>query len=510
MLGTMPQSHDVLALDDPPRKRSFRKGSTGEAPVADDSAEDPSHGPTTPLGSALRNPRTLQTALDTSPESALAEPVASKGTALTLHAFVASPTDPRMAPSRSKSRLFGFLKPSRRLTGVLSVAELEREFERERARVDRNDHCFSVVVFLPESQGLRDLRPLAKLLQDRCRVEDVVGELDHHRLAALLPETNAEGAWIFAEDVSKQLLERKLACKCLVHTYPNPESQDDRRSGSGDAQDQGETSQEQKGDSPTDDSRTEVASVAGEIAVAAERTTSERYPLRLTLTEEEARRLERLNEVQGRPVADLTNYFQQKTPFWKRAMDVLVSGSLLLLLSPILLLAALATRLSSPGPIIFCQQRAGIGGKPFTIYKFRSMYIDAEERRKELEDQNELDGPVFKIKNDPRLTPVGRFMRRSSIDELPQLWNVLRGDMTLVGPRPPMLNEVADYEPWQLRRLHAKGGLTCIWQVSGRSEIGFEDWIRMDLRYVQKRNFLMDMDLLRRTAGAVFSGRGAY
>ncbi len=174
------------------------------------------------------------------------------------------------------------------------------------------------------------------------------------------------------------------------------------------------------------------------------------------------------------------------------------------------LLVAIAIKLTSPGPVIFRQQRAGLNGRPFSFYKFRSMYLDAEERRLALENSNEQYGPIFKIKHDPRITPVGRVLRKMSIDELPQLWNVLKGDMTLVGPRPPTLNEVPEYERWQSRRLQLKGGLTCIWQVSGRSEIGFEDWMRMDLRHFQQRSFLFDAEILARTATAVLTGRGAY
>ena len=187
-----------------------------------------------------------------------------------------------------------------------------------------------------------------------------------------------------------------------------------------------------------------------------------------------------------------------------------MSGAALLVLSPIFLLVAIAIKAMSPGPVFFKQKRAGVGGRPFTFYMFRSMYIDAEERRKALEAENEKSGPIFKIKNDPRLTRVGRFLRRTSLDELPQFYNVLTGDMTLIGPRPPTLNEIVRYEPWQRDRLAIPGGLTCIWQVSGRSDVGFEDWVRMDLRYMTGRTPLLDASLMTRTVRAVVSGRGAY
>jgi lipopolysaccharide/colanic/teichoic acid biosynthesis glycosyltransferase len=212
----------------------------------------------------------------------------------------------------------------------------------------------------------------------------------------------------------------------------------------------------------------------------------------------------------ARPVESLAPLLVVPLPLWKRALDIAACSLMLPILSPLLLVAALLVRCTSPGPIIFRQQRAGRGGKPFTIYKFRSMFIDAEARRVALEQQNEASGPVFKIRADPRITPVGKFLRQTSIDELPQLWNVLKGDMTLVGPRPPMLSEVPGYERWQLGRLRMTSGITCIWQVSGRSEVGFADWVRMDLRYAQKRGFLTDVRLLLKTVSAVFSRRGAY
>jgi lipopolysaccharide/colanic/teichoic acid biosynthesis glycosyltransferase len=209
-------------------------------------------------------------------------------------------------------------------------------------------------------------------------------------------------------------------------------------------------------------------------------------------------------------VEDLRPLFWRPLPWWKRTMDLACAGGAIVVLSPVLLLIALAIKLDSRGPVIFRQRRAGIGGQPFTFYKFRSMHPDAEARRAQLEALNEKDGPIFKIKNDPRITRVGGFLRRYSLDELPQLWNVVKGDMSLVGPRPPTMNELPGYEPWQRRRLELTGGLTCIWQVSGRSDVSFKDWMRMDLRYARKRTLRRDVSLLLKTFGAVFRGRGAY
>ncbi len=194
----------------------------------------------------------------------------------------------------------------------------------------------------------------------------------------------------------------------------------------------------------------------------------------------------------------------------KRFVDVVGAAVALVLNSPLLLLAALAIKLESPGPIFYRSTRIGSGGRPFTCLKLRSMVDGADRHRHHVAHLNEADGPVFKITNDPRVTRVGRFLRITSIDEIPQFLNVLRGEMSLVGPRPPLPQEVAQYEPWQLRRLDVLPGLTCLWQISGRSRIGFEEWMRLDLEYIKYRSFLLDVKILLRTIPAVLSRDGAY
>ncbi len=196
--------------------------------------------------------------------------------------------------------------------------------------------------------------------------------------------------------------------------------------------------------------------------------------------------------------------------FLKRVIDVLGASLLLLLFSPILLAAAFAVHFTSPGPILFKQQRFGRHRKRFRMLKFRSMVVDAEQRQHSLEARNEAQGPVFKLKLDPRVTPVGRFLRRTSIDELPQLFNVLRGDMSLVGPRPLPLRDVSRFEEsWLLRRFSVRPGLTCIWQVSGRSNTSFDDWIRQDLSYIDSWSLALDLKILILTIPAVLRGSGA-
>ena len=194
----------------------------------------------------------------------------------------------------------------------------------------------------------------------------------------------------------------------------------------------------------------------------------------------------------------------------KRILDVVGASLALLLFAPVMLLAAIAVRLESSGPVFFSHTRLGRNGRPFRFVKFRSMCEEAVELRSALDGMNEVSGPVFKIKRDPRVTTVGRFLRRASIDELPQLWHVLAGDMSLVGPRPPVPEEVADYEPWMLKRLSVKPGLTCIWQVSGRSDVGFDEWMELDVEYVDTRSLLGDLKVLAKTIPAVVTARGAY
>jgi len=194
----------------------------------------------------------------------------------------------------------------------------------------------------------------------------------------------------------------------------------------------------------------------------------------------------------------------------KRVLDVSVASVALVAASPLMALTALAIKLESPGPVLFKQIRVGKNGEPFSCLKFRSMYVDAEARLRELASQNEADGPVFKMKRDPRVTKVGRIIRKLSIDELPQLINVLRGDMSLVGPRPALPSEVAQYTYEQLRRLHAIPGITGLQQVSGRSDIDFKRWVELDLQYIAEQSIWTDIVILFKTIPAVLFSKGAY
>lgn len=193
----------------------------------------------------------------------------------------------------------------------------------------------------------------------------------------------------------------------------------------------------------------------------------------------------------------------------KRLLDITLSSILLLALSPLFLVVSILIKLTSPGPVFFAQKRVGMNRRQFKMYKFRSMYKDAEARQKEFVHLNQMDGPVFKILNDPRITPIGRKLRVTSIDELPQLWNVLKGDMSLVGPRPPIISEVHRYEWLNHHRLSIRPGITCLWQISGRSDLNFQQWMDLDRKYIESWSFWLDLTILAKTIPAVLLRKGA-
>ncbi len=197
-------------------------------------------------------------------------------------------------------------------------------------------------------------------------------------------------------------------------------------------------------------------------------------------------------------------------PFIKRLMDIGISAIALIILSPMFLILSILVKVTSEGPVFFKQERVGVNGRQFTLYKFRTMVKDAEGKLKDLLSNNEMNGPVFKLKDDPRLTNIGKFLRKFSLDEFPQLWNVLKGEMSIVGPRPPIPSEVSKYDNWQRRRLTMRPGLTCLWQVSGRNKIkDFSEWARLDLDYIDKWSLWLDVSIILRTFPTVIFGIGA-
>ena len=196
--------------------------------------------------------------------------------------------------------------------------------------------------------------------------------------------------------------------------------------------------------------------------------------------------------------------------FIKRSIDIICSLAGIIVLSPVFLIVAALIKIEDPkGSIFFCQERNGQHPNTFKMYKFRSMVHNAEELLKDLQHKNEQTGPAFKMADDPRITKVGKFIRKTSLDELPQLFNILKGDMSLVGPRPPIPREVREYNPYQMQRLLVKPGLTCIWQVSGRNNIGFDEWVDMDLEYIKTRNLLLDIKLILKTVKVLFGDNNA-
>jgi len=219
----------------------------------------------------------------------------------------------------------------------------------------------------------------------------------------------------------------------------------------------------------------------------------------------------RLTEIEGIPLLTFeTIVAKEWQVFVKRAMDIVMSGLGIIILSPILLIGAIIIKLTSSGPVLFKQKRVGLNGRKFVLYKFRTMYKGADKKLSELEALNEMEGPIFKIKKDPRITPVGRILRKFSIDELPQLFNVFVGHMSLIGPRPPIPKEVAQYKSWQRRRLSMRPGITCLWQVSGRNKIDFNEWMKMDLEYLDNWSLWFDFKILIKTIPVALFGIGAY
>jgi len=380
------------------------------------------------------------------------------------------------------------------LHGIYSVERFRDILERERARADRNEHPFSMVDFeVGDSEtDSNQVRNLAYVLTNRIRTVDEVGWLGNQRIGVLLPYTPATGARKLADDVCQKISVRSLPPKYTIHTYPSISRGPSDHSG-------------HSGPFHIQDIPSKRKTTASPYSSASTKHTGRRST-DFTTQQPDA------NETPdgGELAEGLEPLFLRPLPVWKHSMDIVGATVALILFSPIMVAAAIAIKLTSKGPVIFKQQRAGLGGRPFTFYKFRSMFGDAHKHKHALFHKNEQTGPVFKIKNDPRITIVGRFLRRTSIDELPQLWNVLEGDMSLVGPRPPTLDEVPHYETWQYKRLTLTPGITCIWQVSGRSEIGFEDWVRMDLRYTKARSLIHDIKILLRTILAVISQRGAH
>jgi lipopolysaccharide/colanic/teichoic acid biosynthesis glycosyltransferase len=375
---------------------------------------------------------------------------------------------------------------------------MERALRREIARADRGGRGFSLVLFRVKSGPTdRPTRLLSDVLIKRARLTDEVGWFSDNYLCAVLTGTPASGARIFAEGVCDAVGHHAPRPLAVVYSYPATSfANHNGHGGNGHgANGRGSNGGRFNGD----------GAFIGLTAVADPRDKEESEGLESFVQAGFNSELEE----PGLPAGSMTDLLAYPMPWWKRAIDVIGAIVGLLVLSPILIVAAIGIKVTSPGPAIFKQKRSGLGGKPFMIYKFRTMVKGAEAKRKELEALNEQDGPAFKLENDPRLTRIGRFLRKTSIDELPQLYNVIKGDMSLVGPRPLPCNESEGCLPWQRHRLNVTPGLTCIWQIKGRSRVAFDEWVRMDMAYIGRRGFIKDLQIIFATIPAVLLRKGA-
>ena len=348
--------------------------------------------------------------------------------------------------------IFRRKKKKRTLTDLVDRALLSEEvfsnlLEHERLRSERSSRTFCLL-HVGENQSAEELAPVAKrIAREFIRRTDAAG-LFREGIGVMLPETGYDGAIRVREKLCSG-----LNVTCRIYIFPSDQL-------------------------PEHEQETEITSEQHE---------QERYA--------HTEPLESLMVINDSAV--------------KRLVDIVGASAGMIVLSPIILLAMLLVKLSSKGPVFFTQKRAGQGGKPFTMYKLRTMVVDAEALQADLRDQSEQDGPAFKLTHDPRVTWIGQILRKSCIDELPQLWNVLVGEMSLVGPRPLPLSESIQIDDWARCRLRVKPGLTCIWQVDGGRHVQFADWMRMDIRYIQQRTLRQDLNLIFRTAANVLLHRAS-
>jgi lipopolysaccharide/colanic/teichoic acid biosynthesis glycosyltransferase len=325
------------------------------------------------------------------------------------------------------------------------------ELARERVRVDRSGSTLAVLTIKLSSDRAtsRDYAFLGRLLLRRLRITDTIGFLSDQRFGVLLPDTSKSGAWKVASDICSVYPVGHDRPDCDVLVYPEESSP--------------------RHDATPQHTREEAEAVSN---------------------------------------SSIDALLAGAIPVWKQASDILGASIGLMLAGPLLLLCVAAIKLTSRGPAIYSQEREGLAGRRFNMYKLRTMHVNAERHQETLRAYSEQDGPAFKMTDDPRTTWIGRWLRATSLDELPQLWNVLRGEMSLVGPRPLPTHESLACTGWQRQRLLVSPGITCIWQVSGRSTVSFEEWMRMDLRYVRRRSFLHDLQLLLATGPSLVLKRG--
>lgn len=357
------------------------------------------------------------------------------------------------------------------LQSLLDEKAFQFQIEKERCRAERRGIEFSLIYFESPQQVLsvEQLEQLNQLFRDELRITDDVG-LINNCLSVLLPDTPADGAVKVATTLTEIASNNQITLVPRISCYP-----DDNK----DQHDKDQHDDHSNGALIDRDQQT--------------------YPSTFGRSQLETARSIRPESLQ----------FSMPVSIWKRLFDVVVSSFALAVFSPVMLVAAILIKLTSKGPVLFVQLREGKDGVPFRIYKFRTMILDAESWKENLMNQNEQDGPAFKIKDDPRLTKIGKWLRKSCVDELPQLMNVLKGEMSMVGPRPLPVNESQQCTLWQRRRLEVLPGMTGIWQAAGVRDIPFDDWMRMDLEYLKKQDIGFDIKLLVKTAKIAVLQRGS-
>ncbi len=375
----------------------------------------------------------------------------------------------------------------RRLHEMYFPKHLLSVIRRERARADRQKSQFCLVMFrLVPARGRWATLRLCKIVLDAIRATDEVGQFDRHTVCAILPDTAPDGAMKLVERVHENAAARGMNAEPVIYTYPTNWIDHGNKKNKGNQNDSGDNSSN-GGSSPNG------GGGGGRMPVA-------------DWVREAESNADAVQKIDALPLETL---LERRPSFLKRALDILVAGSVLTVAAPAMLVISALIKFGSDGPVIFKQWRSGIGGRPFQIYKFRTMCVNADAMKAKLRAQSEQDGPAFKMTHDPRVTRVGAFLRKTSLDELPQLINVLKGDMSLVGPRPLPLDEQAQCDQWHRGRLDVMPGLTCIWQVYGRSQVTFEEWMRMDLGYIKRYRVWEDLKLMFATVPAVLMRRGA-
>jgi len=379
----------------------------------------------------------------------------------------------------------------------------------ERARSDRNGRGFSMVVFgslVETDHSTVALSGVATVLLSRLRDTDEAGWLAEQTLCAILPETKPDGAEALLADIREKMPHAAEDLECRIYCYPSDwfdggsngdgttpprmRSKSDRHDSNGNGNGNGHGS---NGNGNGNGHHNGNGNGNGKHL-------SPERNVRQVLDGVEAVKA----QITVEPMEAL---LVQPMPKWKRELDIVVAAMALLAFCPVMAIVAMLVKLSPPGPVFFRQKRTGPGNRVFTMYKFRTMIDGAEKLQANLQKFNERDGPAFKMKRDPRTTRIGRFLRKTSLDELPQLLNVLKGDMSLVGPRPLPVHESDRCLPWHRRRLDVTPGITCTWQIQLRSSVTFTEWMRMDIAYAKGQTFLRDLKILLKTVPAVVGCR---